>query len=399
MAARRIPRDAAQKMAKIEAKCAALAAEKDALAAEKDALAAENAALKAASDLDGVLWNSDNDRHGRRPPTLAHAKEILHMVLHEPELMRKMTLARMDVFEYILERFVEMADADPDAPLFGENDDRTSDPGRRCHLRYDEALLLTLTCMRAKIPQDILEIFFGVDQTTVSRYFNYVRPVLDEILPTPRNLFRAITSAGSREEIEMLVPGMRLLPDGTLVGTRRPSKKEERDPRYGRGKKFSANTVVVANRLKWIVGITETVPGKVPDITLCKELLANFEKSSADLGLAYKIIADKGFQGLADALPESYVRTPVKRGRKRRDGGRRDLTADQKEYNGGVAAQRIGAEHGIGMLKRFRAVSGVHEGTLGELNDNINTVAGLVNLDLMGVKKFMRLRDIFRIGT
>ena len=352
MAARRIPRDAAQKMAKIEAKCAALAA-------EKDALAAENAALKAASDLDGVLWNSDNDRHGRRPPTLAHAKEILHMVLHEPELMRKMTLARMDVFEYILERFVEMADADPDAPLFGENDDRTSDPGRR-RLRYDEALLLTPIRMRAKIPQDILEIFFGVDQTTVSRYFNYVRPVLDEILPTPRNLFRAITSAGSREEIEMMVPGMRLLPDGTLVGTRRPSKKEERDPRYGRGKKFSANTVVVANRLKWIVGITETVPGKVPDITPCKELLANFEKSSADLGLAYKIIADKGFQGLADALPESYMRMPVKRGRKRRDGGRRDLTADQKEYNGGVAAQRIGAEHGIGMLKRYRAVSGVH---------------------------------------
>ncbi|CAI9830591.1 hypothetical protein IBTHAUMO2_10001 [Nitrosopumilaceae archaeon] len=135
MAARRIPRDAAQKMAKMAAKCAAMEV--------------ENAALKAASDLDGVLWNSDNDRHGRRPPTLAHAKEILHMVLHEPELMRKMTLARMDVFEYILERFVEMADADPDAPLFGENDDRTSDPGRR-RLRYDEALLLTPTRMRAR---------------------------------------------------------------------------------------------------------------------------------------------------------------------------------------------------------------------------------------------------------
>ena len=51
------------------------------------------------------------------------------------------------------------------------------------------------------------------------------------------------------------------------------------------------------------------------------------------------------------------------------------------------------------MLKRFTAVSGVHEGPLGELNDNSNAVAGLGNLDLMGVKKFMRLRDILRIGT
>ena len=46
-----------------------------------------------------------------------------------------------------------------------------------------------------------------------------------------------------------------------------------------------------------------------------------------------------------------------------------------------------------------RAVSGVHEGTRGEVNANSYTGAGLVNRVLMGVKKVMRLRDIFRIGT
>ena len=61
---------------------------------------------------------------------------------------------------------------------------------------------------------------------------------------------------------------MRLLPDGTLVGMWRPSTKEARDPRTGRGKTFSANTVVVANRLRWLVGINETDQGEGHGTTL-----------------------------------------------------------------------------------------------------------------------------------
>ena len=67
--------------------------------------------------------------------------------------------------------------------------------------------------------------------------------------------------------------------------------------------------------------------GKMPDITLCTSLLVYLERKAADPGLACKIIADKGFRELADALPESYVRMSVRRSRKGRDSRRRDLCA------------------------------------------------------------------------
>ncbi|CAI9832336.1 hypothetical protein IBTHAUMO2_720041 [Nitrosopumilaceae archaeon] len=38
-------------------------------------------------------------------------------------------------------------------------------------------------------------------------------------------------------------------------------------------------------------------PAKVPDIALCKNLLADLKKCAANLGLAYMIITDRGSGG------------------------------------------------------------------------------------------------------
>ncbi|CAI9832335.1 hypothetical protein IBTHAUMO2_720040 [Nitrosopumilaceae archaeon] len=89
-----------------------------------------------------------------------------------------------------------------------------------------------------------------------------------------------------------------------------------------------------------------------------------------------------------------YVRKPVK-SRENRDGKAQDLTADQ--YDGGVAIRGLDAEYGIWPLKRFRTISCVHEGAHGEINDNVDTVVGMVNLDLMDVRKFMHLQYVFWI--
>lgn len=302
MAARRIQKRMARKIARMEAGNAALAR--------------ENAALEA---------GLGSARDGRRA---AHAREVLHTVLHEPRMMRKMTLAGMDAFEYILQRFVALSDADPGAPPF--RDGGRPDPGGP--LRYDEALLLALTRTRARIPRGALGVLFGAGPDAVSRYLGHARPILDAILPTPRILRGALASAG--KEAGMLAPGMELAPGRIVTGARQPGE--------GRG---PASTGVVANNRGWIIGMGRTVPGRVPRAALCRGLLA-------DLGPAYRTAG-----GAADGEPRA-----------------------------------------VNMLEEFGTVSGMHVGTLEELNDDINTAAGLVNLDLMGVEELMRLQDMFRIG-
>ena len=87
------------------------------------------------------------------------------------------------------------------------------------------------------------------------------------------------------------------------------------------------------------------------------------------------IWADSGFQGIDKCHPNTHV---AKRRRKNKP-----LAYEEKQENRVISSLRVGVEHTIGGMKRFRAVSGVLRSRTGVFDDRIALVAaGLWNYHL-----------------
>lgn len=149
----------------------------------------ENSELKTSAAQESKFWVGPDSKFRMTSPystSFFHAKEIINDILTNEKKLYAKTLITKSVFECTLEWFVAIADTMDDAPLFWENINRTSDPGNRCKLRYDEALLLILTRLKSDHTQDNLAVDFGIDQSTISRYIDFSKKVLEEILPTAK---------------------------------------------------------------------------------------------------------------------------------------------------------------------------------------------------------------------
>ena len=82
------------------------------------------------------------------------------------------------------------------------------------------------------------------------------------------------------------------------------------------------------------------------------------------------LLADSGFQGMR----HPGLCLPVKGTR------RRPLTEENRQWNTLLASIRVVAEHGIGGMKRYHAVSGVYRNRLPKTDDRFNLLAaGLWN--------------------
>ena len=87
--------------------------------------------------------------------------------------------------------------------------------------------------------QGVLAAFFGIDQTTVSRYLQVMDRMLAETLPTAAKISEEIAGAATQEEFKRIVPGQGggdIFLDGTHCPVQRPSEKTLRRMKYS-GKK------------------------------------------------------------------------------------------------------------------------------------------------------------------
>lgn len=229
--------------------------------AKKDSMIAE---LEAAAAHENKLWrgpDSESRTHGPHSASFQHTREVIHAIVTDRKKLYAMTLIPMESFECLPDWFVAMADAADDTPLFWENADRSSDPGNRCKLRYDEALLLLLVHLKTNQTQAALGVIFGTDQSTACRYLKFGKKILRDILPTPDNMYQIISSAHARKKLEELVPNMTVMIDGTHIRTTRPEDAVERNKRFGPKKAATASTAVMINRKKIILGSVVRFPG------------------------------------------------------------------------------------------------------------------------------------------
>ena len=106
-----------------------------------------------------------------------------------------------------------------------------------------------------------------------------------------------------------------------------------------------------------------------------------FKQSRLPLARALKVLTDSGYQGIKKYHQNSEIPTKSSK--------HKPLDKEKREYNRQVASQRIGNEHAIGFIKRFRMVAGRYRNRLRHLK-TVRLCTARVSL-----KKW--LRHFFRV--
>mgnify|MGYP001771100227 CR=1 FL=1 len=108
-----------------------------------------------------------------------------------------------------------------------------------------------------------------------------------------------------------------------------------------------------------------TSAGKMHDFAL-------FKSSRLAIAPPLELLADTGYQGVGQWHAKSQ--TPHKTSK------HHPLTLEQKQENKALASRRIGVEHAIRFLKRFRILSSTYRNRRKRFGLRLNLIAAIANL-------------------
>lgn len=267
---------------------------------------------------------------------------------------------------------------------------RRSGAGRPPDLPLAIRTALVLTYLRLHIPQaTVAQLFGGATQADVSRDLRRVLPLIQQCLPCP-GVWEEVAdepphAIANPLALSDLTDG-RVLIDATEQPVARPRNAMQQKAYYS-GKKHdhTLKTQVVTDGEHHICAISVAVPGARHDKALSDDL-----HTVAHLPDGCEADADKGYQGLAAAVPLVRVQdahsgteqmvprlvaqTPFKKPK----GGQ--LTAEQQAFNRALGAVRVRVEHCIGWAKnwailatRFRCAHTIYTAIM-------CTICGFVNV-------------------
>lgn len=248
---------------------------------------------------------------------------------------------------------------------------RKAGGGRKGHLKTAEDKLFYILFYIKTYPTfDIMSFFFGKGRGRSCEITHFYLELLEKILG--EKIVLPARKIGSVEEFVRLFPEVRdVFPDGTERRIQRP-KNAKRNKRYYSGKKkaHTRKNIVMADENTRILLVSPTKPGRRHDKRL-SDRISLIEHIPKDVG----IWADSGFQGIERHHPNASV---AKRGYKNRP-----LSDEEKQGNRIISSLRVGVEHAIGGMKRFRACHDVLRNKIGRFDDRVAVVAaGLWNYHL-----------------
>ena len=153
-----------------------------------------------------------------------------------------------------------------------------------------------------------------------------------------------------------------LMIDGTERPIQRPMKPSARKATYsGKKKRHTVSHQIITDDKKRILAVGPAHHGRKHDKRIYDE--ARVDKPPDVLALG-----DSGYLG-------TTLEIPLKASKKK------PLTKEQKDYNTWHAKLRIGVEHGIGRMKKFRIFADIHRNNQ-QQNMIAKNVGALANLNL-----------------
>jgi hypothetical protein len=232
-----------------------------------------------------------------------------------------------------------------------------------------DQLLLTVIWLRQYPTNEVLGFLFGVSDSTASRARTRCLPVLAQSgkdtmrMPDP--------GVARRKRLPALLkdtPALAVVIDSFEQRTQRP-KRRQRAYYSGKKKAHTLKTqVAVDEHSGRIVDVSDSVPGRWADIRLLEKsrLLGRLPKGVGGIG-------DLGYVGIGALHPSGMGASP------RRKPRGKERPPEDRKYNRAFSRRRIIVEHGIGRLRRFRAVAHVNRHRRQGHAARVRAIAGLVN--------------------
>lgn len=251
--------------------------------------------------------------------------------------------------------------------------------GGQYKLTIEGMLFFYLFYCRHYVNQRVIAGLSKLDQSNISRLFKRLEKIIARVAdPQLHKLLDKINQERringlSFDKLKQDYPDIeKVITDVTEIRCNRPKDKERRKEKTsGKKRQYSLKKQVSIDKSNRIIGISETYPGRVHDITIEKQ-----EKKINEIPEETFHVLDLGFLGVNNLYPRHYIVLPPKR----RKGT--ELTKFEKDLKKTHSRERIPIEHVFARMKRYNIVKHYRgpDSRFGQVFDNI---AALHNLSLV----------------
>lgn len=230
-------------------------------------------------------------------------------------------------------------------------------PGRQPKLIIEDQILMTLQYLREYRTYYHIGKDWKISESSVCRIVHKIENILIKSrqfrLPGKKGLWQS----SSDEELVVM--------DAMESQIERP-KKRQKQFYSGKQREHTLKTQLVIQQKTGQIVCLVNGKGKTHDFKL-------FKNSQVKFGTLMKVIADKGYQGIAKIHQLSETPIKKKKGKK--------LTKEEKKYNRQLNRLRITVEHINRRLKIFKILSYPYRNRGNRFGLRANLIAGLHNYD------------------
>lgn len=253
-----------------------------------------------------------------------------------------------------------------------EKKKRTRAIGGGCNGKIKSArikLFFILLYVKTYPTFDVAAFMFASSKSRTHHWAHAILPLLEKTLG--RKIALPKRRISSPEEFLRVFPGIKeAMIDGVERPTVRSQKGKTQGKHYsGKKKRHMRKNIVITDHRKRILVLTPSKHGRVHDKKLADKALAVIR-----IPEEVALLADTGFIGIDKQHTNTLM--PKKKPR----GG--VLTEFDKAMNRLISSARIGVEHAIGGMKRFRSVSEIFRNKKGWDDKLVNVAAGLWNFHI-----------------
>ncbi len=231
-------------------------------------------------------------------------------------------------------------------------------PGCPSKLIIEDQILIALQYWREYRTYFHISLDWKVSESTV---FRLVRKIENILIKS-----RKFSLPGKKKLLDSSLDENLILMDVMESPIERPSKHQKRFYSGKQKEHTLKNQVVFGQKSHQIICLAHS-KGKIHDFKLFKNSRTKFHQS-------LKVIADKGYQGIAKL--HDLSETPIKKSKKKK------LTKAQKKYNRELNRLRIAVEHVNRRLKIFKILSYPYRNRRKRFGLRSNLIAGLYNYEL-----------------
>src|SRR3989338_2674758 len=213
--------------------------------------------------------------------------------------------------------------------------------GRKYVLSFDQSLAMHLLYMRTYAPYIFIGVVFCIDDGSVTRYFQKVRPLL--------------AARMKKIAIKQIPISKKEILDLIADATEQETERRDGSGYSGKKKRHTVKTQIIVNKKGTIQHVSLSVSGNRHDKKL-------YDETGTKAGMG-----DLGYVGTEMILPYKSSKS-------------HKLSVTQKGANKKHARARIVVEHVFAALNQFRILSGRWRSSLAYYNDIFMSIAGLYNL-------------------